>query len=129
MVITAKSNYRENNMTEEVWKPVFGYEEWYEVSNFGNVRSLDRMVKHYSGFNRFFIGKLLVPQENHQGYLRVRLCKNGKLITPSIASLVAMAFIGERPEGQVINHKDGIKNNNIPSNLEYITYGENIKKL
>ena len=67
-------------------------------------------------------GRELSQYKSNSGYLLVRM--NNKAIT--IHSIIANLFIGERPKGLVVNHKDGNKFNNHPSNLEYVTIAENI---
>lgn len=113
-------------MGVEIWKPVSGYEGMYEVSDEGRVRSLDRVVKGRVGNNRLFPGKILSPETTYQGYKRVRLSREGKTRRFTVHSLVAQAFIGDYPDGLVINHIDENKANNRPDNLEYITQKENI---
>ena len=112
-------------MTEEIWKPIEGYEGLYEVSSYGRVRSLDR----YDSRNHFRKGKLLKNKDNGNGYLLCILSKNGIVKNKYIHRLVAEAFI-ERPDGLYeVNHKDEDKTNNSVDNLEWcdrkynITYG------
>lgn len=109
----------------EMWRPVFGYEGIYEVSNIGNVRSLDRQV--LSGdrtINRK--GKQLKHIEDKHGYVYVCLAKEGIQHQRFIHVLVAEAFLS-KPEIKVeVNHKDGDKRNNTVDNLEWVTHEENI---
>lgn len=119
-------------MSEEVWKPVVGYEGLYEVSNTGKVRSLyDRRCQKYRV-------KELKPVTNGCGYLRVNLYKEGKGKMHYVHKLVMEAFIGPRPEGYDINHRDERKTHNFiyigdngaidlsRSNLEYCTHRDNL---
>lgn len=86
----------------------------YSVSEFGDVRrNSDNLI--------------LKSHINKKGYLRVNLTKNGKQRLHLIASIVASAFIGKKPHGLTINHKDLNKINNHPSNLEYISNLENMR--
>jgi len=103
---------------KEFWRNVVGYEGWYSVSNLGRIR------RERNGGNTH-IGKILSLQK--QRYTNVPLTKNSITKTKTIHVLVAQAFLGERPKGFVINHKDGIRKNNSVYNLEYITQMENIK--
>ena len=105
-------------MIFEIWKPVVGYEGIYSVSDLGRVRG----DKEYKGF---FSGRILKPLYN-QRYFSVGLYKHGKQKSYRIHYLVITAFLGPRPKGKTINHKDGIKSNNRLSNLEYCTQKENI---
>ena len=101
----------------EEWKPVVGYEGWYEVSSFGNVKR----VKHYKWL---LSGMPLTPVER-RGRLNVTLSKENRVKIRPIHVLVAAAFIGPRPEGLEINHIDGNRYNNRATNLEYITHTAN----
>ena len=97
----------------ENWKQISGYED-YDVSDQGRARSL-----------KFGKIKILKPDNNGCGYLRVHLYIKGKRTTRTVHSLVAEAFIGPRPEGCEVNHKDGIKCHNEATNLEWMTPAEN----
>ena len=110
-------------MSEEVWKPIPGYEGFYEVSNVGRVKSLFRTdVRGKTVFE-----KILVPGFNKRwGRMQVRLCKNGDEKTWKIHSLVAHAFLGRQLAGMDVNHIDGNKLNNCVENLEYCTRSENV---
>lgn len=109
-----------------IWKQIKGYEDIYLISNTGIVKSLERKVPYrIKNFIRIQKEKYLNPAFDGYGYLFVVLSKNGKHKTKKIHQLVAEAFIGECPHGKQINHKDGIKINNLPENLEYVTSKEN----
>ena len=116
---------------EEVWKPVNGFEGWYEVSNYGRVRSVDRIISQYSRYghniNRTIKGKLITPIDNGNGYLIVGLRKNQVRVNHYVHRLVAEAFI-ENPNGfPVVNHLDFNKSNNIFSNLEWTSHLNNVR--
>ena len=110
-------------MTEE-WKAIAGYEGSYEVSNLGQVRSLDRV--NGRGFNIF--GKVLEPNPDVKGYLGVGLYSGHRASRRRrlIHQLVAEAFIGPRPDGYDVCHNDGNNQNNKPENLRYDTRSANI---
>ena len=97
---------------KEVWKPVKGTQVYF-VSNFGRVKSVkngkERIIKLFSGGN----------------YLSCNMYFKGKQKTIPTHLAVAEAFLGERPDGCVVNHIDGNKFNNNVDNLEYITYSDN----
>jgi len=108
-------------MKKEIWKSVVGYERIYEISDFGRLRSLDRL----SSDGRKLKGRLLNPHQNKLGYRRAPLGGRGKN-RQQIHRLVVSAFIGKIPEGMVIDHLDGDPSNNHVSNLEIVTYHENM---
>jgi hypothetical protein len=100
--------------SDEVWLPVASYESVYEVSNMGRVRNAK--------------GKLLSQQLVNSGYMVVHLYNSGKH-TRRIASvhrLVAKAFVANPANKPEVNHDDGIKTNNISSNLVWSTRQENV---
>jgi hypothetical protein len=107
---------------EEVWKGIIGFEERYEVSNLGRVRSLlnTRQNKNVSS-------KILKINLNHKGYPIVTLVKNCKYKGKSIHRLVAEAFIENPNNLPHVNHIDGNKLNNNVSNLEWISNTDNIR--
>lgn len=106
-------------MEEEEWRPIPGYEGLYEISNLGHARRIDG--------HRTRSGKYLRPATDGFGYYLFNLTKNNKKWTPKVHRLVAMVFLGPRPRGCVINHKDFDKSNNAVSNLEYITQKRNVE--
>ena len=104
----------------EIWKPVCRYEDFYEVSSLGAVRSVDRFVAHSSGVGvRPIKGKVLKPFVETQGYAKIRLHSNGKGRTHYVHRLVCEAFHGPPAPGQEVCHFDGNKHNNHASNLRW----------
>ena len=95
------------------WVPVDGYVGLYEVSRGGLVRR----VATRDSLGRPRTPRLLKAARD-RGYLRVTLSKGSRPKNVSIHSLVARAFVGPRPDGLVVNHKDGDKANNNPANLQ-----------
>lgn len=105
----------------ETWLAVAGFEGLYEVSDLGNVRSLDRTVNR-GGHQMRRSGKQLNPQESTGGYYQVSLA--GQLFC--VHRLVAVAFIrGDR--SLEANHKNGEKADNRAVNLEWLSHSENMK--
>jgi hypothetical protein len=97
-------------MDLDVWKPYQDTE--YEVSNLGRVRRFRRI-------------KAFTPDKD--GYFKVGLSIRGKWHCIFVHKMVTEAFFGQRPDGYVVNHKDGIKQNNNITNLEYVTPEGNVK--
>ena len=111
----------------EIWLPIEGYENLYEVSNLGRVRRLESVVTNKAGVTRKFPGKILKPGTRQNGYLGVVLCKNGIVRSFLLHRLVASAFIPNPDNGFcVVNHLDENKQNNSVENLEWCTQKENV---
>lgn len=103
----------------EEWRPVVGYEGLYEVSNTGQVRSVDRYYINSLGKRFFLKGKILSLSDNGRGYLKTVLKKDNKESTKYIHRLVAEAFILNVDGLPAVNHKDEDKTNNNVENLEW----------
>lgn len=97
----------------EIWKPVIGYENQYEVSSFGRIRSL------------LFNGGTILKPDISRGYHRVTLFKNGKRNRKMVHIIVAKAFIPNTHNKPCVNHIDENKANNSAVNLEWCTPKEN----
>ena len=109
---------------EEIWKDVVGYEGYYQVSNLGRVRSLDRIASN----GRKIKGKILSTKVNTPPYYpRVSLSVNGKMKLVQVHRLVAQAFVyNPDPEHKTqVGHKDESRTNNRADNLEWVTPKEN----
>lgn len=112
---------------KEIWKDVVGFEGLYKVSNFGNVKSVDRYVSGKLNSKRFQKGKIMTAQKNRKGYFAVILHKNGIAHHFLIHRLVAISFIENRTNKEQVNHIDMNKGNNSVDNLEWCTSLENIR--
>lgn len=113
----------QNIMEEEIWKDIKGFENRYQISSFGNVKSLSKR----KGWGKGYMTKehLMKPKISNNKYLQIGLrgINNKKWFL--IHKLVIETFIGIRPKGMYIDHKDGIKHNNNVFNLEYVSPSEN----
>lgn len=112
----------------ELWKPIKGYEGFYEVSNTGKVRSLDREIKVFHG-SYVMKGRELKPSFGSSGYLQVGLSKFGKTKIFMIHRIVAKTFVdNDNTKCKIaVNHIDGDKTNNNSDNLEWVSYSDNQK--
>jgi hypothetical protein len=119
------ASYDSSDMSAEVWKPVLGYEGFYEVSSIGRVKAL------FNGGNFHKAGRILKHWRVNTGYLQVKLCPPGThskdAIGRGIHTLVLEAFKGPRPEDNVARHLDGKKDNNAVENLEWGTRQQNVE--
>lgn len=108
----------------ENWKDIPGYEGYYQVSDLGNVRSLNRQVLRCSKKINI-AGRPLNLTFDKDGYLYCRLCKDSKPRAYKVHRLVAQAFIPNAQNKPQVNHLDGDKTNNHVENLEWCTISEN----
>lgn len=102
-------------MNNEIWKDIEGYEGLYQVSNYGQVRSLH----HEKPI-------ILKQHTNIKGYKKVGLSKDGKSKTVSVHRLVAKAFLPNPTDLPMVNHKDENPSNNIVDNLEWCDGSYNV---
>lgn len=107
------------------WKPVVGFEGFYEVSLFGEVRSLSRSVDRHWASGASWSGMPLEPRLHSQGYHRVQLSKLGVSVDRYIHRLVAEAFIPNPDKLPYVNHINGVKSDNRVGNLEWVTPARN----
>ena len=122
---------------EEIWKDIYYYNEptneWidyrglYQVSNFGRVKSLDRIVNHNHNHIKYLTlkGKYLKTFKNRNGYLYVHLCKDGIPKRYKISRLVYFTFNPDADTKLQVNHIDEDKSNNRLDNFNLMTAKEN----
>lgn len=103
-----------SEIRNETWKDISGYDGIYQVSDFGRVRSVKK-------------NRIMNQCKKSNGYLHLALSKNGEVKYFHVHRLVAMAFLPEVPGKGHVNHKDGIKDNNDVSNLEWCNRSENMQ--
>lgn len=115
----------DQDSTTEIWKPVVGYEGVYEVSSLGRVK---RVAAHR--FTKKPITKILRQGRSGRDRRLVVVLTSGPGTRQKqhyVATVVAAAFLGEKPAGTETNHIDGNRDNNRVSNLEYVTHLENVR--
>lgn len=116
-------------MQAEIWKDIPGYEGYYQVNNFGVVRSLDKFVREAGGKSRIMrsaILKLFLTK----GYFRCGLTINKTQRIYYVHQLVAMAFLNYKPNGRfiVVDHINNIKTDNRLENLQIVSQRHNSSK-
>lgn len=113
---------------KEIWRYIPSYEHFYEVSNFGRVRSVERVVMRKDGRFMHCDSVILKPfKGNTCNYLSVQLSINNKPQKFMIHRLVACTFLGLSNNSDLeVNHKDGNTFNNKLNNLEIVTHQQNI---
>lgn len=111
----------ENMYTQEVWA-TYPSNPNYQVSNLSRIRRITGLRRKKSRD-----GILKQHKSSSTGYMFVILSQHGKTKYTTVHSMVLEAFIGRRPKGYVSNHRDGNRTNNKLWNLEYVTYGQNVR--
>ena len=109
----------------EIWKDVVGYGGYYEVSDMGRVRSVDRTVEHQGG-TKNLRGRIRKPGPDAGGYPMVCLYLDGKPKPHRVHRLVALAFLGEPVEGRNdVDHINGVVDDNSVENLRWASRSAN----
>lgn len=122
-------------MEKEIWKDIEGYEELYQVSNKGRIKSLERTTINAIGQEVHYKTKILKCKKVTKGYVQVALIKNKIRTYKLIHILVAKAFIPNPNNLPQINHKNEKKDENSVENLEWcdqpynINYGTRNKRV
>lgn len=110
---------------KEIWKDIPGYEDYYQISNNGNVRSVNRTFVRKDGKVKTFKGRLLKQGTNPGGYKYVNLSVGSRPYCAMVHKLVAQSFLDNPDRLPCINHKDENKINNRAENLEWCTFAYN----
>lgn len=113
----------------EEWRPVVGFEESYEVSSYGNVRSKTRTIKISTktgkSYNQTRRGEPIKAFDDGHGYMHIRLRKDNKTYNTKVHRLVAKAFIPNPDKLPEVNHINGDKQDNRIENLEWVSASSN----
>lgn len=112
----------------EIWKPIPGWEDLYEVSDQGRVKSLYRSFINARGHHRIYPSRLIKiagQSSKRGGYGVISLCHKGRQQTAHLHQLVASVFLGPKPKGMEVCHNDGDPTNNCAANLRYDTRASN----
>lgn len=118
-------------MTEPVWAKAPGF-SWYEVSNVGQIRSLDKPVSHLGRggcqVTRVILSRTIKQQRSWNGYMRACLTDDeGNEKYHLVHRLVATCFLENDQSKPQVNHKNGKRDDNRAENLEWVTVSENVK--
>jgi hypothetical protein len=116
---------------KEVWKDVVGYEGLYEISSFGRLKSLPKIIVNCNGVSNRYKERIMKVNPDGSGYLCCRIRKNKIAKTVKIHILVAQSFLNYKPNGKVdivVDHINGVKTDNNLGNLQIISHRENISK-
>lgn len=112
--------------TDEIWKPIRGFDGMYDVSNYGRVRSNSRIVRHNLGGDKRLNERIVSKLITVNGYCQVFLYKNGKRSVRLVHRLVLQAFVGECPVGMEVRHLNSVRTDNRLCNLAYGTHSDNV---
>jgi hypothetical protein len=117
----------EGTAVVELWLPVVGWDGYYEVSNQGRVRSVDRVVPHgLHDSTRAIKGRILVGIPDRHGYPHVNLSRNGRSSLRPVHQLVLEAFVGPRPPNCESCHNNGVPSDARSVNLRWGTRSDNV---
>lgn len=112
--------------TQEEWRDIPDFEDYYQVSDLGRVRSKDRIVRHNCGGDKRVKGQIMSQLLTPNGRKQVFLYKDGKRKVCLVHRLVLLAFVGECPSNMEVRHLNSISTDNRLCNLAYGTHSENV---
>lgn len=105
----------------EIWKDIPGF-EGYQISNFGRIKSLDRVIIRKDNCTQSKKGKVLKSWQDNLGYLKIDLRQKRTCL---VHRLVMLTFVGECPKGKEVDHINTNRQDNRLQNLRYVTHKEN----
>lgn len=109
----------------EVWVPIPNYEGYYEISNLGRIKRLQRTIPCCYNSTKTVRNRILQQELTKRGYLRVSIFKEGVKEKRFVHSLVLKAFVQNPENKETTNHINGVKSDNRVENLEWATQSEN----
>lgn len=117
------------DLADEEWRPIPGWEGYYEASSLGRIRSVERIVRSVAGVSWRQPGKVLKRSRHRDGDGRgiVRLCREGRTEAHRIAPLILTTFVSPRPKGLNACHCDGNPANDRLDNLRWDTQSNNLR--
>lgn len=113
---------------EEEWRPINGFEGFYEISSFGRIKSLSRNVKDTRAKNKIrrIKCKILKSRDHNSGYISTHLKRDGLIKDFLVHRIVAETYIPNPNSLKQVNHKNGNKKDNRVDNLEWISNRDNV---
>lgn len=112
---------------KEIWKDIKEFEGFYQCSNLGHIRSVDRIIIRKNGIPQKTKGCIIKPRKNKNGYMQLSLWKDNKRKMVYVHKIVATEFVDNPMNLGYINHIDGDTTNNIATNLEWCTSSDNLQ--
>lgn len=113
------------DLSNEIWKDIPGYEGFYQISNMGRVKGLERTIVYKNNYVHKYESKVKKQKITEDGYLRVGLNKSNNQKWITVHRLVALAFIPNPNNKETVNHINENKKDNRVENLEWMTRIEN----
>lgn len=116
-----------NHLTDEIWRDVPGWEGRYSISTLGRVRTNYIDYGNQTGvWYRRSVHRICTIPIHPKGYRYLRLSVHGKTTTTGVHQLVAQAFVSNPCGYKEVNHRNGIKHDNRPENLEWVSHQGNM---
>lgn len=112
-------------LTREIWKDIPSFEGFYQASDMGRIRSVDRIITYKDGRKGLYKGQIIKQRIGKVGYLMLSVSVGSKIKTFTVHRLIALAFIPNPENKPEVNHKNGKYIDNKLENLEWVTPKEN----